>query len=283
MRGLRKHVVVADPSANAPLRRALPWLALVAAFWPVWQWLAVRATSDSSDAWSLISLATALALLWRDRPRLSTADTLTGRPQWALPILLVALYALSYPFVPPLAHAIIAMTAVASACSSLWYGRRLDLRVCGLLLLALPLVPTLNFYLGYPLRVVVGEAASALLQLNGLGVMRDGTALLWNAKQVSIDAPCSGVKMLWTGLYSSCALATLFRLEAARFVMLAIFAIVVVLIANVLRATALFYVEAGFVPEAAPAHAVIGVFVFALAAMLIAAGAAQLKGAAHAS
>jgi exosortase/archaeosortase family protein len=261
----------------------VPLLALIAAFWPVWQWLAVRATSDSSDAWSLISLATALALLWRDRACLSAADVLTGQSRrWTFPILLVALYALSYPFVPPLAHAILAMTAVASACSSLWYDKRMDLRLWGLLLLALPLVPTLNFYLGYPLRVVVGEAASGLLQLNGLAVTRDGTALLWNAKQVSIDAPCSGVKMLWTGLYSSCALASLFRLEAARFVLLAVFATFVVLIANVVRATALFYVEAGFIPQAAPAHETIGVVVFALAAMLIAAGATKLRGVAHA-
>ena len=301
MRELLESQSTADPSANALLHGkcpalldwlkrlaklarltrlvrepALSFLALIAAFWPVWLWLAARAKSDSSDAWGLISLATALALLWRDRAQLATA-----RLQWTFTILLLLGYGASYAFVPPLVHAIIAMSAIATTCSSLWYGSRIDLRLWGLLLLALPLVPTLNFYLGYPLRVVVGEAASALLQLNGLAVVRDGTELLWNGKQVSIDAPCSGVKMLWTGLYSSCALAAVFRLEGARFLLLAAFAVFVVLMGNVLRATALFYVEAGFVPQAAPAHEAIGIIVFAVAAILIAIGAVQLRGAAH--
>ena len=254
--------------------------ALVVALWPAWQWLAVRFASDSADAWGLISLATAAALLWGEKA--NAATPMPDRTRWSIPIVLMLLYTISYSFLPPLAHAIIAMTAVAAACSSLWLGTRIDLRLWGLLLLALPLVPTLNFYLGYPLRVFVGEAASALLQLNGLAVTRDGATLLWNSKQVSIDAPCSGIKMLWTGLYASCALAALFRLQTLRFVLLAAFAIGVVLIANVLRATALFYVEAGFIPQAAPAHEAIGVIVFALAVMLIAAGATKLRGVAHA-
>lgn len=232
---------------------------VMAAVWPVWFWIAGRATHDSGDAWALLSLVTAVALLRRDR-----SDS-----RLSLTIALMVIYAVSFPFVPPLAHALIAMSALGAACGSL--------SITGLLLLAVPLVPTLNFYLGYPLRVVVGEASSILLRLNGFAVVREGATLLWNGQQISIDAPCSGVKMLWTGMYLSCTLAALQRLSASRTVMLGALAFAIVMIANVLRATALFYVESGVVAQAQSAHESIGVVVFFFGAAAIAAAAARLR------
>lgn len=267
-------------SLPAPLERRphLPLIALVAAIWPVWSWLAMRAAHDAGDAWALLSLATAVALLWRDRLEVRPAHV-----RWGAPTLLLLIYAASYPFALPLVRALIAMSALAAACSELFLGRRMDLRLWGLLLLALPLVPSLNFYLGYPLRVLVGEATSFLLQMNGFAAVRDGATLLWNGKQVSIDAPCSGIKMLWTGMYLSCALAALLRLDARRTVMLGAISLALVMMANILRATALFFVEAGIAPEAQPAHALIGVVVFVGAAVAIAGMAVRLRPAAHAS
>jgi exosortase len=168
-----------------------------------------------------------------------------------------------------LGRALIAMSALGAACGSL--------SLTGLLLLAVPLVPTLNFYLGYPLRVVVGEAASILLRLNGFAVIREGATLLWNSQQISIDAPCSGVKMLWTGMYLSCTLAALQRLGATRTVMLCAMAFAIVMIANVLRATALFYVESGVVAQARSAHESLGVVAFVFAAAVIAVVARRLR------
>ena len=238
---------------------------VIAAVWPVWWWIAGRATHDSGDAWALLSLATAVAVSWRDRAHVGRRE---GR--WGLTIALMLIYAASYPFVPPLVHALIAMSALGAACGSL--------SLTGLLLLAVPLVPTLNFYLGYPLRVIVGEAASMLLRLNGFAVVREGATLLWNGQQISIDAPCSGVKMLWTGMYLSCTLAALQRLGTWRTVLLGSLAFLIVMIANVLRATALFYVESGVVAQAQSAHESIGVVMFVLAAVAIAAAAAGLRG-----
>jgi exosortase/archaeosortase family protein len=260
-------------SLRSPL---LPLFVLALAFWPTWQWLVARAASDAADALGLISLATAAVLLRREHSA-AARTPLAPNVSWSLPAVVVAIYTCSFSFLPPLAHAILAMTALAAACSSLWLGKKIDLRVWVLLLLVLPIVPTLNFYLGYPLRVVVGEAAAALLQLNGLAVLRDGATLVWGAKQVSIDAPCSGIKMLWTGLYASCALAAAFRLDARKFIALTFFALAAVLLANVLRATALFYVEAGVISQLAPAHEGIGIATFALATASIAAAAAKLR------
>jgi exosortase/archaeosortase family protein len=83
--------------------------------------------------------------------------------------------------------------------------------------------------------------------------------------------------MLWTGMYLSCTLAALQRLGALRTVMLGALAFAIVMIANVLRATALFYVESGVVAQAQSAHESIGVVVFVLAAIGIAAAATRLR------
>src|SRR5262245_54142927 len=261
-------------STLAPLewRAYLPLVALIGAIWPVWEWLAIRAASDTSDAWALVGLATAAGLLWRNR--------LANRApaQWGLAALLLLIYAASYPFALPLVRAVIAMSALATACSTLWFGRRMELWLWGLLLLALPLIPSLNFYAGYPLRLLVGDVTASLLRMNGFAVVRDGATLLWAGHQVAIDAPCSGIKMLWTGAYLTCALAGLQRFSAARTLLLGSLAVVVVVLANVLRATALFYVEGGVVPQAQPAHELIGVVIFALAAISIAAAATRMRG-----
>src|SRR5688500_754845 len=109
-------------------------IALIAVLWPVWQWLAMRATSDSADAWALLSLVTACAVLWREGrwvPHDNVARSL-GAPGanvssmasvkavgWSLPAVLMLVYTASYPFVPPIVRAMFAMSALAAVCSSL--------------------------------------------------------------------------------------------------------------------------------------------------------------------
>lgn len=248
-------------------REYLPLAALILAFWPVWLWLATRMASDPADAWGLLSLLTAAVLLRRNQA--------SAHVHWGPPVLVVLIYTVTYAFVPPLVRALIAMSALAALYRKVWFW--------GLLLLTPPLIPSLNFFLGYPLRVLVGEATALLLQLNGFAAVREGSVLLWNGQQVSIDAPCSGIKMLWTGMYLSCALAGLRRLNAVQTVLLGALAMLIVMMANVLRATALFYVEAGIVPQAEPAHALIGVVVFVLAAIGIAGAASRFPRVTHAS
>src|SRR5262245_58504525 len=101
-------------SVRAPLellRAGLPLIALIGAMWPVWQWLAARAASDTSDAWALVSLVTAIALMWRDRAsvheRLASRATTHGEApladgapvhggvavRWGLAAVLMLLYA----------------------------------------------------------------------------------------------------------------------------------------------------------------------------------------------
>jgi hypothetical protein len=52
-----------------------------------------------------------------------------------------------------------------------------------------------------PLRVIVGVATAFLLQMQGLDVWREGVCLHFGEKLIWIDAPCSGIKMLWFGFF----------------------------------------------------------------------------------
>ena len=76
----------------------------------------------------------------------------------------------------------------------------------GLAVLALPLLSSLQFYAGYPLRVITAEASRWLLA-PGFSVAREGSSLLIDGRLVIVDAPCSGVQMVWLGYFTACAVA----------------------------------------------------------------------------
>jgi hypothetical protein len=93
------------------------------------------------------------------------------------------------------------MTALTFTLSVWCFGKTFYVGLWSLLLLSLPSVASLEFFLGYPLRVLVGEATAFLLQMQGLDVWREGVCLHFGEKLIWIDAPCSGIKMLWFGLF----------------------------------------------------------------------------------
>lgn len=238
------------------------------AFWNVWQWYALRLTSGSEeDRWGMLAITVGIYFLWRDR-RTSTATNLI------IPAGFILLYAATFHFLPPIIRAGIAVIAFAITLNILLRGRSLNLANIGLFLLSLPVIPSLQFYLGYPLRVVVGAVTAPLLQLSGLAVQREGTCLVWNSATISIDAPCSGIKMLWAGYFLTFVLAEFFRLNFVRTLMLTLATLPVLILGNIFRATALFYLEARIItlpdylnPDSI--HAYIGVVSFALTAAAI--------------
>src|SRR5262245_27212827 len=228
----------------------------IAAFWPVWRWYAHRVTDGSDDAWGPIALVTALLFIFREK-----AVNEQNRASLWLPLIFMMLYAASYPFLSPLPRAVIAITTIAATISSSRFGQRMHLGLLGLLTLSLPLIASLQYFLGYPLRLLVAMLAAPLLRLNGFAVLREGTALTWAGNPVEIDAPCSGVKMLWAGMFLTFTLACFYRLSTSRTVLAIAFALVAIVLGNLLRSTALFYVEAGIVHLASFAHTAIGIVV----------------------
>jgi exosortase len=237
----------------------------VLAFYPVWRWYGRRVTDGSDEPWGLLALLTALVLLVLDREA-GTAQ----RRSLLVPALVTLLYAITYPFVPRLVQAAIALTAVGSVVSVIRTGKQLPAAILGLCILSVPVISSLQFYCGYPLRVVSGMVASALLNVSGLAVCQDGACLRWAGGLVAIDAACSGVRMLWVGLYLAFTIAAVSRAGYCRTAGTAAVAVVLVILGNALRAASLFHLETGMVTLPGWAHDAVGVVVFAITGTAIA-------------
>jgi exosortase/archaeosortase family protein len=247
--------------------------AVCLALWPVWIWFGAGALDGSNDSTCLLAAVAAAFIVLRapKQPRV--------RYPLLLPTLCVALYGLATAAGMALSvRALIAALALAALASAFRMGKRLDVALCALCVLALPLAATLQFYFGYPLRVLAGDLSVLMLRMNGLAVVREGAMLAWDGKLIAIDAPCSGLKMLWAGLFLACALAAGARLSAPRTLLAVALAAGVVVAANAVRAAALFYMETDLVRLPHWAHGGMGVVCFAGAALAILAGVQAIKG-----
>jgi exosortase/archaeosortase family protein len=235
-------------------------LALCLAGWPVARWYIARVSDGSDEPWGLAALAAAAIFV----PRTGWTEPLTRGRTWLLSAL-VATYGASYVFVPPLGHALIFVTVIGVAVSR----RGFPVAWWALLVLSLPIIASLQFYLGYPLRLVTTALCVPLLRLGGLHVTAKGTALHWAGETVIVDAPCSGIHMLWTGLFLAAVLACWQRFDPRASLRLLQKASLVVFVANVLRATALFCIESNLWPSPEWAHEGVGLGLFGMAALAI--------------
>lgn len=180
------------------------WLALLAAaLWPTWWWMGQRMLDGSDDPLGLLALAALGTVVWQHRRVLRPAPRLG----WLALALAGALAAtVARPHLPPLASALIALLALAAGVAAFLPPRVATAPVLGLSVLSLPLLASLQFYAGYPLRVVTAEASRWLLALQH-DVARSGSSLLVNGHLVIVDAPCSGVQMVWLGYFTACVVA----------------------------------------------------------------------------
>lgn len=234
------------------------------AFWPVWRWYFLRAADAPEGAWGLAGLLGAAWVAWRG------CKYVPSGLGWA-PVVMTALYAAAYPFVSALPRALLALLALGSLLPSLGLDRRAAFQASGFLVLSMPILASLQFFLGFPLRVFCGEGAARLLHLAGYPVLRDGMLLRWQEHAVLIDAPCSGVKMMWAGLLLGLALAAAWDLSLKGTAGMLAAAFAAVLIGNILRTTSLFFLETGIVEGPAWAHGALGALAFAAAAAALAA------------
>jgi exosortase/archaeosortase family protein len=220
----------------------------------------VRVGDSTDQSWGLLALATALLIVLTKKSPAYVERSLT------IPTVVVLLYVVTYPVFPPLARAGLAFTAIAVTVSLVRFGKPLHLGVLGLLWLSLPLVPSLQFYLGYPLRLLVAGLTAPMLRMGGFAVVQEGTCLNWAGQLIWIDAPCSGVRMLWVGLYLAFTLVCIYQLRLSKTLVVLIAALFAIIVGNVFRAIALFYLESGVFPMPAWAHDYTGLVAFALVA-----------------
>lgn len=240
-------------------------VAVLAATWDAWRWYFGRIAAAPEEAAALGVLTLVLGVL--GLPRLVRAQSDISVPLLPLALLL-ALYAASHAFLPPILRCAVAVIAALVPLALAAFRRPPPPALWGLAVLALPVLPSLQFTLGYPMRVASAGVTAALLQMQGLAVSQEATFLVWRGEMVQFDAPCSGVNMLWAGLLLTLAACTLFRLDALRTTAALACAIGLNFATNVLRAASLFYLEAGLIEYPARWwHEGLGLAAFAMSAV----------------
>ena len=236
------------------------WLALLAvALWPTWLWMGQRMVDGSDDPQGALALAALGALLWQHRQRLRAAPRL-GFQAVALAgaVLTTALHAQ----LPDLLVALVALLSLAAGLLAFLPAQVAVAPVLGLSVLSLPLLASLQFYAGFPLRVITAEASSWLLSL-AYSVERSGSSMVVDGQLIIVDAPCSGVQMAWLGYFTACAVALVVGRSNRGFLVRLPVVSVLVLAGNVLRNTVLVACEASGLLLPTWGHEAVGLVVLA--------------------
>jgi len=243
------------------MRKLLYYPALVfAAFWPVGAWYIQRIGDRSDEPWGVLALITLGILLIRNKAEVAL--------RWDLLTALVLLtYVCGCSRLPPLGNALLFALFVAS--SVVYRGMRFHPGVSALTFLSLPIIPTLQFVFGYPLRAMVSELSATILRTVGMSVVRSGTLLQYGEKLIFVDAPCSGIRMLWVGSYLTAVLLCVFRLSKRSSSVAILLSWTLLFTGNVIRALNLFFLEI-FLPNYPEfLHGAVGLAAFGTASLLL--------------
>jgi len=240
-------------------------LAHAACFWPVWRWFVERLDDGSDEPWALAALLAAVVLSWPRAFKWNPRDPLLlGAAAGTL------LYAVLAPFAPPLLRALVAVAALGCSWISVSGARDKWPAILCLLVLSVPVIASLQFYAGYPMRTVTAGSATALLNLLGVEATRAGTSMMAYGRTVLVDAPCSGVRMLWTASVLCASLAAMrARITAGGMAAALACVVPVVLVGNTVRAALLFLIETADSPPPGYLHSLVGIVTFVIVAALL--------------
>lgn len=236
------------------------WLALLAlALWPTWWWMGQRMLDGSDDPLGLLALAALAGLLWQHRQHLSV----TPRPGFQLAALAGAVLTTAlHQQLPDLVVALVGLLSMAAGLIAFLPIRVATAPVMGLSVLSLPLLASLQFYAGFPLRVVTAEASRWLLSITH-SVERSGSSLVVDGQLIIVDAPCSGVQMAWLGYFTACVVALATHQANKTFLLRLPIVGALVLMGNVLRNTVLVAAQASGAHLPGWAHDTVGLLVLA--------------------
>jgi exosortase/archaeosortase family protein len=234
-------------------------LMLAAALLPVIVWFVKRLNDGSDEPLGLLPLSLALLLAWRDRHSLA-ADAKSR----TLGALAVFISVASIGTLPPLLRA-----ALGIAGAGAWFGLLRRPGLLGLLILSLPVVASLQFYLGYPLRLAAAMGAVRLLELGGIVVSASGVNVSIGGMDIAVDPACSGIRMLWHALAAAMALAAIHRVSWRGTLAGGLLAFLLVIPANVLRAAWLALEESGRAHGSGISHGGIGLVCFCMVLALL--------------
>ncbi|MCY1075658.1 archaeosortase/exosortase family protein [Archangium lansingense] len=242
------------------------------ASWHAWSWYARRVRDGSDEPWGLLALVAMVMLL----PR-GARHPLRNVELGVLAGVNVALV-LAYPWLTPLIRATVCVLCLTAIVSRMTSGRAFHLGTWLLALLSMPVLATVQFYLGYPLRLTAAALAAPMLRSLGLPAVREGVQLVIGSEVILVDVPCSGARMLWVGLFLAVTLACMLRLGAVRTLLACALGLGAILFGNALRVSALTLLERRQVPGPPWLHDGVGVSSFIPVCLLIAAICLWLHG-----
>ena len=243
----------------------------VLACWDSWRWTVHRLTQSPEEGLSLLFTLALLAAL--SLPRLIKRSKPLRIDLVPLTAMLALHAGLNAANAPPILQSAIATTALAY----LFYRAAHDMApppaFWGLIALSMPVLPSLQFVLGYPLRVVSASLTVTLLNLQGVPITRDGTYVTVAGETAQFDAPCSGIAMLWALVLVTLMAAVITRLSLAKLSLALLLTVTVAIAANALRVSSLLYATTVLGTSEPPwLHEAVGLAAFAVSAVLLAAG-----------
>ncbi|MDR2529001.1 MAG: exosortase/archaeosortase family protein [Synergistaceae bacterium] len=256
---------MAEPE-DPTVRRFAP-LAAALAGWSFWPWLWGRWFGVGGALLQGCMFFLMIIAAWATGLRREVGT----EPLWGAGAFLVATR-VSYPFIPRLLSAALFFSALYWTLRTALPPEERKGRVAlwPLLLLCLPLMPSAQFVLGYPLRLLAARLATLALP----GTRAVGCGLTDGVVEVFVDAPCAGAGMLYGMLLLAAGVGFVFRLEARRVVCLLCGGVVLALWANASRAVLLFAAHANILPVSlARYESTVGLFYFTVGGLLLTAAA----------
>lgn len=239
-------------------------LAFFFSFWPVWSWYVARLQDGADEPFGPVALILCLLILFFRYRATALAGELPPVPLIAI----LFLYLLTAGILPFLLKAILAATGIAYLLSRIFVQKNMQAGICMLLILSLPVIASLQFYGGYPIRLITSEAVAVLLRLSGTFAQAEGTVLKWAGELVAIDAPCAGIKMLWSGMLINAIFSAWWNYSWRLALVASLCSSFLIFLANVFRSYVLFYRETGLV-SVPLSHEGVGILVFFLLAQLL--------------
>lgn len=240
-------------------RGTIASICLLLAAIPTVRWYLIRLQDGGSELAGLVPLAAAIWFAFRDRKELQ----LTSNGIWTAVVLLL-IQAAAFPFLPAMIRALLMLAAAATATGT-WRKPG----VTSLLVLALPWTASLEFFLGYPLRLLTSINAKILLEILGIKITRFGVQLLYGGHTVGVDPACSGMNLLWSTALLTAILAAVFSLSWRKIIPLGFSALILALAGNSLRAAVLFFPEAGIIEMPHLLHSGIGLAIAGICFLIL--------------
>lgn len=226
-------------------------LALLAML-PVWIWYIRRLNDGSDEPMGLVAVAFAAAIGWRDRAmaKPGTLSLVAGASLVLVSVLGIGLW-------PPMIRAALAVCGAGALTGCF---RRPGL--LGLLLLSLPVVASLQFYAGWPMRIATAHGVVNTLQLCGITAAVDGVRISIGGQFIGVDPACAGVRMMWNALAAAMLLGAYHRVSWRGTLTAAALAFALVIPANIFRALWLVLEQSGRITPSGLSHGMIGLLAF---------------------